>query len=166
MTEMNVATSKITWLQALVEEPQRDLAVGQLGSRFLLATPEERVALRQGWSFDVEWPYPAPARLACRLGEGQPPETRIVASLVLDWLDGVFGTREHLIALCATYRSCELAGLSPTQVFESVASALPAEEGEELRAFLRRSPDERRLTAFGLVERTNSDGEVEVDLQP
>ncbi len=153
---------EIPWLQKLIVEEDRESATNALGSLFLSATDDERETVFCGWDFDVEWPYPTGARLACTKGERYSPGERIVSSLVLEWLEGLFGTREHLIDLCATYRQCELAGISPSEVFESVAVALPPAEADELRAFLRRSAEDRALTDFWLVERVNEDGEVEI----
>jgi len=153
------------WMPALVMDRNRGRAAAALGPSFLRATGEERSAVAAGWSFGATWPYPDPARLACRTGETTSPLERIVSSLVLDSLENIFGTREHLIALSATYRSCELAGLSPSDVFSSVAAVLPASHADALRAFLRRQPEDRSLGAFGLVERTNEDGEYEIHPQ-
>ncbi len=150
------------WLRDLARDSNRVRAAAALGTAFVNATPDERLLVIAGWDFGVEWPYPDPTRLACRIGEAAPPLERIVSSLVLDSLEHVFGTREHLIALSATYRSCELAGLSPTDVFSSVAAVLPEDHADELRAFLRRTAEDRSLTAFGLVERVNATGEREI----
>lgn len=156
---------QVAWIRKLKEEANRQSAAAALGPAFLMATAKERMAVVKGWDFGVEWPYPAPARLACRKGEDTSPRDRIISSLVLDSLEGVVGTREYLIALSATYRSCELAGLSPAEVFASVAEALTPTDAEALRTFIRRRPEERALSAFGLVERVNPDGEVEVHPQ-
>ena len=85
-------------------------------------------------------------------------------ALLLNSLEGALGTRETLFALCTTYRSCELANLSPTDVFGAVASVLPADDADELRSFLRRRPEDRALSAFWLAERVNADGEIEIHL--
>ena len=89
----------------------------------------------------------------------------MIASLVLDYLEGVFGSREHLIALSASYRSCQLAELNPAAVFEDVAISLPSEAAKTLRAFLHRPESLRRPEEFGLVEQSNQDGEIELELQ-
>jgi hypothetical protein len=154
--------TQVPWMQNLIEEANRDSAAAALGSVFLTATGSDRAAVFNGWDFAVEWPYPTPARLACTNGEHTSPRERIISSLVLDSLERVVGTREHLIALSATYRSCELAGLSPSEIFESVAAVLPSRDAQILRAFLGRRAEDRALSAFGLAERVNADGEVEV----
>lgn len=162
MGSEDMAGADVSWLRGLINEPNRNAAAAALGATFLDATPEARDIVINGWDFGVEWPYPAPERLACVNGEDASPRQRIVSTLVLDSLEGVFGSREHLVALSATYRSCELAGLSPVDVFEAVAKALPAKHAEMLRNFLHRRPEDRALGVFGLTERVNADGEVEV----
>ena len=99
------------------------------------------------------------------IGEAFSARDRIVASLVLDYLEGAMGSKEHQIALSASYRSSQLAGLDPATVFEDVAVSLPADAAETLRSFLRRDKTRQNPKVFGLVERTNRDGEVELDLQ-
>jgi hypothetical protein len=154
------------WLVRLCSEPDRKAATIEVGRRFVgAATVTDRLALADGWPFGADWPYPNPSRLGCQIGELFSSRDRIVASLVLDHLEGVAGSREHLIALSASYRCCELAGLDAKAVFDEVAAALPAAAAESMRAFLRRGESEREPRAFGLVERTNRDGEVELDLQ-
>lgn len=153
------------WLDKLIASTDREAAFAALGPLFLAATDAERIEVYNGWDFGVHWPYPTPSRLGCSKGERSPPRDRIISSLVLDSLVGAFGTREHLIALSETYRSCELAGLSPAQVFESVAGVLPIAHAEILISFLRRTPEQRAPSAFGLVETVNADGEVEIHLR-
>jgi hypothetical protein len=154
------------WITELARDADREGAVVRLGTRFLAATDAERAAVYEGWPFGAKWPYPKLLRLACGNGEKFSPRERIVASLVLDSLEGVFGTREHLIALSAKYRSCELAGLSPVAVFESVGAVLLDSHSKALSSFLRRTPDQRATSAFGLVETLNPDGEIEIILRP
>lgn len=151
-----------TWLGALCTHPDRAAAVVELGRRFGTATESERRLVRDGWPFSAKWPYPDPSRLGCQKGEPFSSRDRIVASLVLDHLEGLFGSREHLIAMSATCRSCELAGLDPATVMEEVASALPPEPAEYVRAFLRRPESGRRAECFGLVESLDADGEIEL----
>jgi hypothetical protein len=153
------------WLQQLVNRPDRAAAVIELARLFLAAAATQRELVRAGWPFGAAWPYPDPARLGCDRGETAPARERIVASLALEYLEGVFGSREHLIVLSATYRACELAGLDPTTVFEQVAGALDASGACWLRSFLSRSKSDREPSAFGLVERSNEDGEVEIHFQ-
>lgn len=112
------------WLRGLARQSDRAAAVVELARLFISALVPQREAVAAGWPFGAEWPYPNPARLGCKSGETIPARDRIVASLVLDYLEGVFGSREHLIAVSATYRACELAGLEPATVFEEVAEAL------------------------------------------
>jgi hypothetical protein len=161
-----VTTALPEWLDQLIADPDREAATISLGARFLRATAAERAALHDGWSSDAQWPYPAPSRLACTTNERFPPRDRIVSSIVLESLESVFGTREHLISLCATYRSGELAGISPAELFEAVGALLPDAHAQQLSAFLLRSPEQRATSAFGLVEKANADGEVEVHLLP
>lgn len=152
------------WLEPIVSRSDRAAAVNELACLFISTAVAKRQAIAAGWPFGAEWPYPAPARLGCESGETVPAKERIVSSLVLDYLAGLFGSREHLIALSATCRSCELAGLAPAAVFEEVASALEPEAASWLRSFLKRDESERAPRAFGLIERTNEDGEVEIHL--
>jgi hypothetical protein len=153
------------WFRSLAEKSDRGAAAVDLGEAFMVADLKDREGIRAGWNFGVEWPYPAPERLACTVGEVYSPRARIVASLILDSLEGVSGTREHLIALCATFRACELAQLSAVDVFEAVAVILTPPDADALRSFVRRSPDERQPSAFGIKERTNADGETELHIQ-
>jgi len=84
-----------------------------------------RERARQGWV--AIWrrvAIPGSGTTRVRPQRDSPARERIVASLVLEYLEGVFGSREHLIALSATYRACELAGLDPATLFEQVAGAL------------------------------------------
>jgi hypothetical protein len=149
----------------IVHESDRDAAVASLGQWFLASTEQERATLVAGWPLGAEWPYPDPARLGCTRGERFPPEVRLVASLVLDELENRTGTREHLVALSATYRSCEIAGLDPERTFETVAAAVSPPFAASLRNFVQRSPEARRVDAFGLREQVNADGETEVRLE-
>lgn len=152
-----------SFIAALTTEPDRQQASVALGAQFLQASPAERQAVIDGWSFGVSWPYPDPARLACRKGEASTPLERIEASLVLDALERAWRSpREYLVALAVTHRAAELANLDPVDVFQRVASALPREAAEPLLAFIRRAPADRSPQAFLLEERTNADGEVEV----
>lgn len=153
------------WLGPLVNQSNRATAAVALARLFISALASHRESILAGWPFGAEWPYPDPARLGCSRGEKVPARDRIVASLVLDYLEEVFGSREHLIALSATYRACEVAGLDPARVFEEVAGALDADGANWLRSFLRRGQSERELGAFGLVERRNEDGEVEIHFE-
>ena len=162
----NSKTENIAWLRELLDEKDREFAVATLGKAFLRASPSERQMVAEGWDFGNDWPYPSPERLACVRGERFSPRDRIVASLVLDFLEGACGPREHLIALSATSRSCELAALSPEAVFETVAAALPVDEAEDLRAFCRRPVEDRHPRAFDLHESRNLDGEVEIVFDP
>jgi len=62
-------------------------------TRFSAFTPHElewseHQAVIDGRNYGVAWPYPDPARLACRQGETSTPRERIEASLVLDALAG------------------------------------------------------------------------------
>lgn len=153
------------WFGRLQCAPDRYASTIELGKRFIAATVAERRALADKWPLGAKWPYPNPARLGCQIGEVFSSRDRIVASLVLDYLEGITGFREHLIALSASYRSCELAGLDAELIFEEVAAALPAAAAEVLEAFLQREKSERDPKAFCLFERTNQDGEVELDLR-
>ena len=153
------------WFGRLQCAPDRDASTIELGWRFIAATMAERRALADKWPFGAKWPYPNPARLGCQIGEVFSSRDRIVASLVLEYLDGIIGSREHLIALGASYRSCELAGLDARLIFEEVAAALPAPAAKAIQAFLQRDESGRDTKAFCLSERTNQDGEVELDLR-
>lgn len=148
-----------------LQDPDRAAASVKLGAAFVDGTPDERFSVFEQWPFGVEWAYPTLSRLACVRGEKYPPGDRIIASLVLDALEGVLETRENLVALSATYRSCELASVSPAELFGLVADALPFELGQSLRDFLLRRPEERALAEFLLVERANEDGEIEIVLE-
>lgn len=152
------------WFRSLVTQPDRSAAAIDLARGFICAVVAERETILAGWPFSVEWPYPDPARLGCSHGEAASPRDRIMACLVLEYLEGMFGSREHLIALSATYRSCELANLDPAAVFEEAAAVLDNPAAAWLRSFLKRSKSDRELRAFGLVERRNQDGEVEIHL--
>lgn len=158
--------NQLEWLKKLIKSKDRVSASVALGRGFLRASPEERLFISSGWNFNAEWPYPDPARLACTIGEASSPQERIACSFVLDSLEKVFGTREHLIALSASYRSCELAKLSGSDVFRDVASALPEREADVLVRFLKRTREDRSLEAFGLFERVNADGETEIHFEP
>jgi hypothetical protein len=153
------------WFEQLRTQSDRSGASIALAKCFLAATPPERRALTDGWPFGAIWLYPNPARLGCQIGESFGSRDRIIASLILSYLEGAFGSKEQLIAISAAYRACELSGLDASKVFEDVAVALPAPPAEILRAFLRRDAPDRDPKAFGFVERINKDGEVELDLR-
>jgi hypothetical protein len=154
-----------SWFGRLQCTPDRDASTVELGWRFVAGTVAERRALADKWPLGAKWPYPNPARLGCQIGEVFSSRDRVVATLVLEHLEGLIGSREHLIALSASYRSCELAGLDPRLIFEEVAAALPASAAKVLQAFLQRDESGREPKAFCLFERTNQDGEVELDLR-
>jgi len=153
------------WFEQVRTQSDRCAASIELAERFLATTAAERRTLADGWPFGGKWPYPNPARLGCQIGESFDSRVRIVASLILSYLEGAFGSKEHLIALSATHRACELSGLDASTVFEEVAVALPAPAAGSLHAFLRRDAFDRDPKAFGFVERTNEDGEVELHLR-
>ncbi len=154
-----------SWFGPLVTLSDRNVATIEFARHFVAAAETQRQAIADRWPFEAEWPYPNPARLGCQIGESFSARDRIVASLVLDYLEGIVGSREHVIALSASYRSCQLAGLDPRTVFEAVAVALPSDAAGSLHSFLRRDESKRDPAAFGLVERTNRDGEMELELR-
>lgn len=153
------------WLVQLLEMEDRHRAVVELSQLVLRGTPMQRSEVRRGWPFGAEWPYPTPSRLACVIREAHSPRERLVASLILDSLEGVWGTREHQVAQCLSFHSALLAGLVPADVFKEVAPAILPNEAAELDAFLQREPAEQTLAAFGLVATRNAEGETEIDLR-
>ena len=150
------------WIDSLVTEPDRELAVVELGAAFLNASAEERQILLAGWNFGVHWPYPNGERLSCQRRERTTPRERIVASLVLDALEGAWKNwPEFVVGLAHSYRSAELAGLDPRQLFTTVAAQMPEPMADELQKFLARPAADRAPAAFNIKERSNAEGEVE-----
>lgn len=150
------------WIDELLEIQDRTMASIKLSKAFMKASDNERKIVAIEWNYNREWLYPAFERLSCRKGEKTEPKDRIITSLILDSLEKIIGTREHLIALSATYRACELVSLSPDDVFISVAKILPENDGDILKAFIKRPPEDRNISAFGLVEKETKDGEIEI----
>ncbi len=151
-----------SWLEPLTIEANRDAAVITLAESFMRASDEDRKTAAAGWDYGAEWPYPATSRLSCHTGERSSPRERILASLVLDVLGRVLGSRESIIGLAMVFRSCELAGLDPFDVFASVAAASPPDQAEALATFAAREPEDRAMSEFFVKEVTNADGETEL----
>ncbi len=151
-----------SWMAALLAMQDRESASIALGGAFLAAPPAERTAVRAGWPFGAEWPWPSQWRLACTRGERGTPHERIVASLVLMVLEAPLDEREGVLMLAVVYHGSLLAGLDPDAIFSMVAAAAPAPAAAALKAFVARSAPDKAMAAFALEVRTNADGEQEL----
>ena len=97
-------------------------------------------------------------RMAC-LAVRDGDEEHVFFGLLALGLDSwQFDWRENVIIVALLYDAAQRIGVPPERVFEKAAALLPEEPAEGLRSFLRRSPEDRSLKAFGYVTGADTGG--------
>jgi hypothetical protein len=66
--------------------------------------------------------------------------------------------RDVMLVMPLPWRSAELLGLEPAQIFDRAAACLPEPASTGLRKFARRAPKDRTLACMGYVESSDEGG--------
>jgi hypothetical protein len=152
-----------SWYRNLLDTRTRPESALELASAFLAAPEQERRAIRAAWDPEARWALPNPWRLSCPSEPVGSPLERVAASLVFLALampaqDG----RDAIVSMAILYNSAELAGIDAAALFERVAAAFPGAEGDAIRAFAARRPQDRSMAAFLLTAVEQEDGGFEI----
>lgn len=139
---------------------QLDTLVGQLGEAYLSAPPADRELLEIADDMIVSVLRCHGERLASRaVRERSAPLLRAsVLSMGLAMVVGGHISREDIAVHCLPWRSSELMGLDPKDMFLSVAEELPEPGCSGLRSFSQRSSENRTLAVMRYKESEDIDG--------
>jgi hypothetical protein len=151
-------------LEEVLSMADRRRAYFEVVNLFMQGSDEIRKKIVDGWNFGVVWQYPDQARLACRKGEIRSSEERITASLAYDAIATKENVdfRDTLVAWAVIYNSCLVAQLDPEQIFRRVAAVAEPKVKIRMEQFVERKDDDKSLSAFLLIAKTNIDGEIEI----
>lgn len=147
-------------LQEIIEQSDREAAYMELTKHYASLDEYGRQAVRGDWDFGVEWIYPDPYQLCCKLASRFGPLDRIRALLMYSAIENFRGDwRANLYGFCLAYHSLLAIGVEPSQVFEEVAEVSSDRVAIQLRRFVARSREDKSLEAFYL-EKTVVNGET------
>jgi hypothetical protein len=125
----------------------------KLAALYRAADPAQRAAIRSEWPFGRRWRPPPDDAVLLPDPAGVSSEQRLRAALLYHVIEGGrIDYRDNLVSIAVLYHAALRLGLDVTALFEEMAGLSGETMAELLRSFLRRSPEDRCLWAFGWEE--------------
>jgi len=151
-------------LEEILKLADRQDAYQRLVALFLQGPEEARDLIRAKWDFGLKWVLPNMQRLACRKNERYSCRERALAALVYDAIVNLKNEdiRDILVGWANVYQCCLAAGIVPEELFRQAASVSSPSMARIMMDFINRPEEAKSMKAFGLISRTNSDGETEI----